>query len=244
VLEPSTNIACGTGGNMEGKQAGTGRWSPDGSRLGCPVCGQILAGLERCPNHWCHRNDRAFSVAFSVGIHEGALRHAVLRYKYRDELWWAGVFARLLADHLRGHSTWFEEFDLLVPTPSYVGPSARRSWDPVGEIASRLCRLVEPLWEVALGAVRKKRETPPMQGRGWADRRAIAAGPLRRSLVVPAPGLVAGARILVLDDVLTDGSTLREVARVLRRAGAREVAGLVLARPCWRDRPLIPDYES
>jgi predicted amidophosphoribosyltransferase len=47
---------------------------------------------------------------------------------------------------------------------------------------------------------------------------------------------VAGARILVLDDVLTEGSTLREVARALRHAGAREVAGLVLARPAWRDR--------
>jgi predicted amidophosphoribosyltransferase len=53
---------------------------------------------------------------------------------------------------------------------------------------------------------------------------------------------VAGARVLVLDDVLTDGSTLREVARVLRRAGAREVAGLILARPAWRERP--PDSHS
>lgn len=79
-----------------------------------------------------------------------------------------------------------------------------------------------------------------MQGRPWTDRQAIASGPLRRSLVVTAPAAVAGARVLVLDDVLTEGSTLREVARALRGAGAREVAGLVLARPAWRDstRPL------
>jgi predicted amidophosphoribosyltransferase len=174
-----------------------------------------------------------FSVAFSVGVHGGALRHAVLRYKYRRELWWADVFARLFATHLDRHSTWFEEFDLLVPTPAYLGADGRRQWDPVGEIASRLRPLVDPLWEVGLGVMSKQRETPPMQGRPWADRQAIAAGALRRALRVPAPGLVAGARILVLDDVLTDGSTLREVARALRRAGAREVAGLVLARAPW-----------
>jgi predicted amidophosphoribosyltransferase len=178
-----------------------------------------------------------------VGVHDGALRHAVLRYKYRHELWWADVFARLFADHLRVHSTWFEEFDLLVPTPSYTGPVARRSWDPLGEIASRLRLLVDPLWDVAPGALCKTRETPAMQGRPWVDRQAIATGPLRSALHISDPRRVAGARILVLDDVLTEGSTLREVARVLRHGGALEVAGLVLARPAWRDRPPIADDE-
>jgi predicted amidophosphoribosyltransferase len=205
------------------------------------VCGQSLPRPGLCPNWWCRRTDRAFSVAFAVGVHDGALRHAVLRYKYRRELWWAGVFARLFADHLRANATWFEEFDLIVPTPSYAGPRARRNWDPIGEIAVRLRPLVEPLWETAVGVVTKRAETPPMQGRAWADRQSIAAGPLRRSLMVANPSQVAAARVLVLDDVLTEGSTLREVARVLRLAGAREVAGLVLARPAWRDaRPHAP----
>ena len=94
-----------------------------------------------------------------------------------------------------------------------------------------------------LTAVVKAAETPAMQGRTWSARQAIAAGPLRRSLVVPAPAGVAGARILVFDDVLTEGSTLREVARVLRAAGAREAAGLVLSRPRWAARA-GPDLSS
>jgi predicted amidophosphoribosyltransferase len=172
---------------------------------------------------------------FAVGVHDGALRQAVLRYKYRRELWWAGVFARLFAYHLRRYANWFEEFDLLVPIPSYLGRHARRNWDPIGEIASRLQRLVEPSWEMDTGAVAKRAETPTMQGRSWSERQAIACGPLRRSLVVPDPDRVTGARVLAFDDVMTEGSTLREVARVLRRAGAREVAGLVLARLAWRE---------
>jgi predicted amidophosphoribosyltransferase len=196
---------------------------------GCAVCGQVLPQTGRCPNGWCARSDRAFSVVFAVGVHYGGLRHAILRYKYRRELWWADVFARVFADHLRAHATWF------VPMPAYTGLDARRSWDPVGEIVARLERLVHPLWETAADAVVKRAETPPMQGHGSAERRAIGTGPLRRALVVPTPRLVARARILVVDDVLTEGSTLREVARALRRSGAREVAGLVLARPAWRD---------
>jgi predicted amidophosphoribosyltransferase len=205
--------------------------------LGCPVCSQALLRPGPCPNWWCRRRDRAFSVVFAVGVHDGSLRHAVLRYKYRHERWWAAVFAGLLADHLVAHSTWFEEFDFLIPTPCYRGPRARRGWDPVGEIALRLRPLVDPWWEVAFGVLSKRRETPPMQGRPRVSRQALAAGPLRSSLFVTDPRRVAGARILVLDDVLTEGSTLREVARALRRSGAREVAGLVLARPAWRERP-------
>jgi competence protein ComFC len=56
---------------------------------------------------------------------------------------------------------------------------------------------------------------------------------LRQSLRVPDPGAVAGCRILVIDDVFTEGSTLREVARALLLSGAHEVAGLALARQPW-----------
>jgi predicted amidophosphoribosyltransferase len=169
-------------------------------------------------------------------VYDGALRGAIVRYKYRQELWWADVFARMVARYLEANTTWFEEFDLIVPVPSYLGPGGRRGWDPVGRIAARLQALVGPLWEVAPSAVVKWAETPAMQGRDWPTRQAVAAGPLRQSLVVPEPSVVAGARILVFDDVLTDGSTLREVARRLRAAGAREVAGLALARPPWSPR--------
>ena len=47
-----------------------------------------------------------------------------------------------------------------------------------------------------------------MQGRHGMDRQVIASGPLRRSLVVPDPSRVTAARVLVLDDVLTEGGTL------------------------------------
>jgi predicted amidophosphoribosyltransferase len=72
-----------------------------------------------------------------------------------------------------------------------------------------------------------------MAVRTLVARRTVAEGPLRRALRVVAPGQVAGARIVVVDDVFTEGSTMREVARALLLAGADEVAGLVLARQPW-----------
>jgi predicted amidophosphoribosyltransferase len=193
------------------------------------------AGGE-CPNRWCRRADRSFSVVFSLGVHRGALRHALLRYKYRDERWWGRHFARMVATHLQANASWFEEFHVLGTVPAYLGPGARRRWDPVRQIAEELGGLVGELWRVEPDLVVKTSETPAMQSLAWGARQAVATGPLRRALAVPVPSMVRGARVLVFDDVMTEGSTLREVARSLRLAGAAEVAGLVLARPTWSER--------
>jgi predicted amidophosphoribosyltransferase len=199
--------------------------------LSCPVCGQVTDGHAPCTNRWCSRADRSFSVVFPLGVHSGALRQAIVRYKYRGERGWAGVFAGMVAAYLARNATWFEEFDLIVAVPAYLGPGARRAWDPVGDILARLETLSGGDWRIEGHILAKQHETPAMRGFPWAERQAIAAGPLRQALSVVDPAAVAGARVLVFDDVMTEGSTVQEVARALRGAGAAEAAGLVLARP-------------
>jgi predicted amidophosphoribosyltransferase len=57
---------------------------------------------------------------------------------------------------------------------------------------------------------------------------------IRRALRIPNPSLTRGKRILVVDDVFTEGLNLNEVARALRKdGGAKEVCGLTLARQGW-----------
>jgi predicted amidophosphoribosyltransferase len=172
---------------------------------------------------------------YSLGVHQGALRRALLRYKYHGEWWWSAEFARLIAAYLDANASWFEDFDVLAAVPTYSGPGARRKWDPVRRILEELMALVGGAWEIDPDLVLKVAETPPMQGLDWASRQTLAAGELRDALVVPRRDAVSGATVLVLDDVMTEGSTLREVARALRSAGAAEVAGLVVARPPWSE---------
>jgi predicted amidophosphoribosyltransferase len=205
--------------------------------VGCSVCGQPLAGAS-CPNRLCGRADRGFSVVFPLGAYEGSLRRAIVAYKYRGQRWWAGVFARLLAGMLGGRAPWFEEFGLLVAVPSFSGPAARRRWDPVGAVASELAGRI-PGWDTAREVLVKTTETPALTGLDRLDRRLTAESRLRAALDVASAGQVTGRRVLVLDDVFTEGATLREAAFALRAAGAEEVAGLVVARSVLRrSRPL------
>lgn len=204
----------------------------------CPVCG--LAGAAGgCPNRWCRRPGRGFSVAYSVGLYQGSLRRAIAGYKYHGDRHLAAVFASMVARYMAGHPTWFEEFDVVTAVPAYTGPGARRRWDPVGAVLVELAGRLGRAWSVEPGLLVKVRETPGMAGLGWAERQSVAAAHLRPALRAGRRAAVAGARVLVLDDVLTEGSTLHEAARLLRREGASDVAGLVLARPPWQAEPPV-----
>jgi predicted amidophosphoribosyltransferase len=85
----------------------------------------------------------------------------------------------------------------------------------------------------------KRAETPPMGAMGARHRRACARLELSGALEV-APGALAtlaGARVLLVDDVCASGHTLLSAAAVLRRCGASEVTGLVVARAFLRAGP-------
>jgi predicted amidophosphoribosyltransferase len=206
----------------------------------CAVCDQALRPNESCANDWCTRADRWFSVVWSIGPHVGAWRRVIAGHKYQGQTGWATVLGRVLLGYLDEHMPWFDEFDVLVPMPAYTGAGARRSRDQVGEIVAVASRLAGPCWRVESGLVVKTKETPALAGLSRPARRACAEGSLRAALRVPEPAAVAGRRILVIDDVFTEGSTLREAARALVRAGADEVAGLTLARQPWQRGPSSP----
>jgi len=70
----------------------------------------------------------------------------------------------------------------------------------------------------------KKRDTPPQIGLGARER----AGNLKNAFAVK--GRVHDLRLLLLDDVMTTGATVRECAKTLVKAGAREVVAVTLAR--------------
>lgn len=209
----------------------------------CATCDVPIGGCgNRCVNFWCGREDRGFDVVWAVGEHDGELRRAIAALKYRGERRRASPLARRLAGFLLSNAGAFDDVDLIVGTPGTI--SHRRPVDHVGEVLAELHRLIGDHWPMDVGApaLVKRSSTRSMVDISSAPlRRAWAAGELRAALVVTEPERVVGRRILVVDDVFTDGSTLREVALALRGAGAAAVSGLVLARRHRTGPPRISD---
>ena len=209
----------------------------------CPVCDLALGCSGPCPNYWCRREDRGFEVVWAIGEHRGELRRAIAALKYRGERRWIPVLGKMLASYLIEHAPCFDDIDLIVGTPGNVGRA--RPEDHTAAVLYAARPSVGDLWPVdapgpsGLPVLAKRVETRAMAGMPSAGvRRLWAAGELRSVLVVTDPARVRGRRVLAVDDVFTDGSTLREVAIALRSAGASAVSGLALARqPLTTQRP-------
>lgn len=121
--------------------------------------------------------------------------------------------------------------DLVVPVPADPWRWSPRRWVP-----RRLARAVAASLHRPVNhrALKKARSTPSLTRKPALERRRLLHGAF-----LADPRIVNSRRVLVVDDIATTGSTVREAARALRAAGALDVAGLVLARTPragWSDR--------
>jgi predicted amidophosphoribosyltransferase len=200
------------------------------------VCEQDLQGYSRCGNWLCNDRSRAFEAVRAVSMRTSMLKTAINRYKYDGQRGWAWIFGRVVVGYLDANADVFRNTDLVVASPTYTGTDARRSWDHTRAILERAAIESKGTWPFDLGdppAIIKTAETQRLVDADAATREQVAREQLRPALLVPRPDRVAGRSIVVLDDVFTRGTTLNEVARTLKAAGASEVIGLVLARQPW-----------
>ena len=203
-----------------------------GPELLCPACiGELPALPESCPQ--CALPSRAaavcgscinrsphFDATFALWRYEFPCDGLVQALKYRAQFALAGFFARSLA------SRPLPEVDVVLPMPLHAKRLAERGFNQALEIARGLARYrgtpIEPR-----GVLRVK-NTPPQTELPYEDRAKNVRGAFRCELDL------SGASVAVLDDVMTTGATLNELARVLKRAGARRVENFVIARTVLR----------
>lgn len=181
----------------------------------CPVCALPTLGGETCGA--CLKRPPAFSrtlAAFDYAFPVDALLHA---FKYAGQLPVAEALARPLAELARNHPL----PDALVPMPLHPSRLKERGFNQAMELARVLSR--ELGIPVLPDAVARQRDTTPQAGLPWKERRRNIRGAFlcRRDF--------AGKRLVLVDDVMTTGATVGELAQTLRKSGA-EVEVWVVAR--------------
>ena len=160
----------------------------------------------------------------AVWYYESSVRGSLLRYKFHGARGYASAYGRLLAMKLSREYP--DGFDILTWVPVSRLRKFRRGYDQVELLAHSLGPELDMVPVRTLHKIRHNRQQSRITDP--EGRRANVLGAYR----VTDPGQVAGKRVLLLDDILTTGSTVGECARMLRTAGAKEVhcAAIAAAR--------------
>jgi ComF family protein len=184
----------------------------------CVYCGRILKENRSCA--YCVDRTTSLNQIYAWGEHDGPLRLALHQLKYRRDVGLGEELSYHLLQLIKGRDI---NFDIVVPIPL-----GRKRQKDRGYNQSAL--LARPL-ALALGlpyrsrALKRIRDTRTQVGLSIGQRRKNVAGAFEAR-----PNLVAGKRILLVDDVMTTGATMDAAGQAVKQAGAIEIFGLTLAR--------------
>jgi ComF family protein len=196
----------------------------------CQICGEKLfhpnAEAEDAPLCGiCRRVGAHFRRAAAYGAYEGALRDLIHLFKYKG-IKPAGKVLGSLLNHTVTTMVLPESL-IVVPVPLWSGKRTARGFNQAEAIARTFIDF-QPSGSIQLDTsiLIRTRETASQTGLTRHQRRANVRG----AFAVMKAEKIKGRSLLIVDDVMTTGTTAGECARVLRRAGAKEVFVATVAR--------------
>jgi ComF family protein len=194
------------------------------NRCACPRCAIPLpAPAPLCG--LCLRRPPPFSAAWAPFVYADPVDRWLAQLKFRHGLAAGRLLAAELATRVPAHCG--AGIDVAVPMPLHRQRLRERGYNQALELLRPLA--ARRGWRLSNTALRRERDTPHQLGLDARTRRRNLRGAF-----VAAPSEVEDRRVLLFDDVITTGSSVREAAATLRAAGAAEVQVLAVARAAGR----------
>ncbi len=206
------------------------------------ICPRCWTGMDFITRPYCERLGTPFETDLGAGIlslkaiaeppvfgraravarYDGTSRFLVHRLKYSDRLDLADAMGGLMA---RSGAEVLDGADVLVPVPLHVRRLLGRRFNQAGELAKAVARQSQV--PVRCDVLVRRKPTRSQVGLSLTERARNVTGAF--AVLENRRADVQGRRVVLVDDVMTTGSTLNAASRVLKRSGAASVDVLVFA---------------
>jgi ComF family protein len=186
-------------------------WQPDSS---CPQCG-LTSNYQVCGS--CLSSPPYFDASHALCLYTYPLDAMMHTYKYGKQLNLSRTFGQLLLQKIQVHKV-----DLIIPMPMHPTRLKQRGFNQALEIAKILTTNNANLLDYK--SVIRQTLTPPQASLPLKDRVKNIKGAFKVNTDLK------GKRIAIVDDVMTTGASLNELAKTLKQAGAAHVECWVVAR--------------
>lgn len=190
------------------------------SKKHCAVCGFLKTTHDETCGA-CLSQSYPFKDQFFLFLYEDPIKSLIHQFKFFGKLELARPFAFLINQKLKAQ---IASFDWIVPIPSSIKKLKERGFDPLLELAIKMDGSGKKLLPQAL---KKVRHTPSQVGLSKENRlRNLDSAFELENKVKPQ---IKGKKILLIDDVITTGTTLSQATMVLQKAKPAFVSILTLA---------------
>ena len=180
---------------------------------GCNSCGLPLSNTDADLCAVCLAKPPRIARTRAAVVYDDLTRSLVLRLKYGRKV----ALARTMARYMEPLLSTMPDDSLLVPIPLHRTRLWNRGFNQSVLIARELSRRTGLKVDAAL--LKRTKSTPPLKGMSLLQRRRTVAG----AFLASASEDLKGRTVVLVDDVLTTGSTANACARALKRAGAARV---------------------
>ena len=190
-------------------------WHPTNS---CPQCGLTSSGMVcgRCLN-----SPPDFDATKAVFLYAYPIDAMMQRYKYGNNLNLGETFGEFLAEKMNIEDG-LKNIDLIIPMPLHAIRLKERGFNQALEIAKLVCKNHKD--KLDYKSIERQTLTPPQASLPLKERVKNIKGAFKVNADL------AGKRIAIIDDVMTTGASLNELAITLKKAGAVHVECWVIAR--------------
>lgn len=195
----------------------------------CSRCCLRFAASRKCPD--CAFLEPAFDHAIAAFDYEHPGDLLVGQFKMQHRFILSRPLGALLAGALHEHRAMLPTDPVVVPVPASRAALRQRGFNPAGLLGRHVAAALG--WRYAPGTVRRIDGPAGVMAQKHLTRQARMRN-VQGLFQCAAP--VQGQHVVVVDDVMTTGSTLHAIAVVLKNAGAASVTGAVLARTPAHDR--------
>ena len=189
-------------------------------------CDRCTEGLPYTDNFGKQDGD-VFDFCISPLYYTGTVRRSILRYKFRGASYYSNTYGRVLAQcirELKDNDKIDAGYDVISWVPLSTKRERKRGYDQAKLLA------IETAFELGEAVVETLKKVIDVQPQSELGDKTERSANISGAYVISDSELINGKRILLIDDIVTTGSTFDECARVLLSAGATGVMCAALAR--------------
>lgn len=189
----------------------------------CTKCKEKLKAysinkIEKC------ENDKNVYYDYKIKIlkYENIVREKIIEYKFNEKTYMYRTIEKIILNDEKICS-FLKKYDIIIPVPLHLKKKLERGYNQTELIAKRLSKDLQI--NVNINLLKKVIDTKKQSTLTKKERRRN----VENAFKIENHKNIAGKKVILFDDIYTTGSTVNECSRVLKNAGAKEVAILTIA---------------